>query len=694
MKFIPDFRSLPAQMILSFTAVVILTAIIAGIPSIWLVRRQLDYQAWSQIERGQYATQALYSAKQSEVADFAVLIAQRPTLQEMFAQGEQEKLVNYLESLLEGDELDLAAICDSNQKLIASTSEAAPDTICDTQSVGSQYMILKGIIPQVWLMAAYPLQSTSPVPGKVVVGLQLDDEFAALMRSQTGLEQTILVNGQVAATSYDTRAVFQATVFPQSAILNTPEVLICCTFDLGGQPYYAARLPLSGSGLEVEVALIVADINSAQRRLGWILAGAMLVVAVFGSAIGVFLARRISRPLVTLAETAAEFSRGDLSSPVSVETNLREVVQVSHALENARIDLLKNLTDLRKEKVWSSHLLESIVEGILTLDDELKITFFSHGAERITGWNRDQVLQRSCDEVFELVNSENSFSQHIPMPGMQSKVVVDLADRQATLSITGARLAPSEAGEAQVALVFRDVSEEELIHHILGHFIANVAHEFRTPLSALAASIELLLDQESDYTASEMQELLKSLHLGILSLQTLVDNLLESASMEAGHFRVSPRPYDLSAIVTEAVDTMRPLLDKYGQRLEVEMPADLPVVRADPRRTVQVLVNLLSNASKYGPPDAEITLGVTVNKNWVQVHVADRGPGIPEGYRENLFRRFDRPGISENPSKAGAGLGLSVVKAIVEAQGGKTELSDRPGGGSIFWFTLPIASEI
>jgi len=244
--------------------------------------------------------------------------------------------------------------------------------------------------------------------------------------------------------------------------------------------------------------------------------------------------------------------------------------------------------------------------------------------------------------------------------------------------------------DAQVALVFRDVSEAEAVHRLLGHFLANVAHEFRTPLSALAASVELLLDQAPDLSTAELAELLNSVHLGVLGLQTLIDNLLESASIEAGRFRVYPRPAHVSEIIGEAIRVMQPLLDRHGQRLVVELPATMPVVRADSRRTVHVLVNLLSNASRYGPDDVEIEVGATVQGDWVRVTVADTGPGVPPEARDDLFRRFVYPDLGNDRAQVGAGLGLSVVKAIVEAHGGEVGVDDRQGGGSAFWFTLPL----
>jgi PAS domain S-box-containing protein len=367
------------------------------------------------------------------------------------------------------------------------------------------------------------------------------------------------------------------------------------------------------------------------------------------------------------------------------------VALLARALGGARVDLQGTLAELRREKAWTDHLLEAIVEGIVTLDRKGRITFFSHGAERITGWRRDQVMGQTCDQVFKPTETDAAFSQLVPVPGRRQKIPVEMRDgREAILAVTGARLLPPDGEDAQVALVFRDVSEAEAVHRLLGHFLANVAHEFRTPLSAVAASVELLLDQAPDLTAAELEELLASLHLGVWGLQTLIDNLLESASIEAGHFRVYPRPSNLGEIIAEAIGMMQPSLDKRGQHLVVELPAAIPVVRADPRRTVQVLVNLLSNASKYGPDDAEIEISAGVRGDWVRVSMADSGPGVPPEYRQDLFRRFVHPGLGNDHAQVGAGLGLSVVKTVVEAHGGEVGIDDHEGGGSVFWFTLPV----
>ena len=238
---------------------------------------------------------------------------------------------------------------------------------------------------------------------------------------------------------------------------------------------------------------------------------------------------------------------------------MREITQVAQTLENARVDLLATMTSLQSERDWSDHLLASIVEGIITLDGGGRITFFSQGAERVTGWSTTEVMGRLVDDVFQLAGVEKPFSSILPsVPGGRQKADVLLAgDRVASLAITSAWLTRSGEKETEIALVFRDISEEEAVHRLLGQFLANVAHEFRTPLSALEASIELLLDQAPDLKPTELHELHTSLHLGILGLHTLVDNLLESANIEARRFRISPQNTDLGNVIAEAVQTMQ-----------------------------------------------------------------------------------------------------------------------------------------
>lgn len=678
-------------MIIAFITIVVLTSVTVGVPAIWLLQKQLDRQAWAQVEQGQRATIALYTSQTREVLNLANLTAQRPTLQELLEQNDIVALTNYLVILQHGIGIDKILICDSSDQLVATTDPNIPTSICHTWKTGNYHY--DPSFPQVCLTAHQSIGNSAGYLGEAFVCKRLDDNFTIQLRDETGLEQILRFEEVPVSTSFSGGISTLEFIQSHTTVLNQGESKRF--FEIMKASYYSAYIPLDEYGLRAEVVLDVKDIVSTRTRLVGILLLSILGISLVGSTLGVLHSRRISRPLIQLAKSAESFSLGDLESPVNIDTRLREIVQVAKTLESSRIDLRATMISLENERDWSEHLLASIVEGITTLDEKGHITFFSHGAERVTGWKREDVMGYLVDDIFKIAETNKPFSSVLSsVLDERQKIDVLLADGQtASLAITGARFTRSSEKETEIALVFRDISEEDAIHRLLGQFLANVAHEFRTPLSALEASIELLLDQAPDMSPTELHELYTSLHLSVLGLHTLVDNLLESANIEARRFRVSPRNSDLGNIIAEAVQTMQPLLAKYEQHLTIEMPVDIPVVRADPRRMVQVLINLLSNASRYGPPSEEIILQATVEMQYALVAVIDRGPGISAKHHTNIFRRFEFPHAEDSISQAGAGLGLSVVKAIVTAQGGKVGVDDRVGGGSIFWFTVPIAKE-
>jgi two-component system sensor histidine kinase SaeS len=147
----------------------------------------------------------------------------------------------------------------------------------------------------------------------------------------------------------------------------------------------------------------------------------------------------------------------------------------------------------------------------------------------------------------------------------------------------------------------------------------------------------------------------------------------------------------VDVILKEAQEIMQPLIEKYELKLETTPIEQSLLVMADQRRTVQVLVNLLSNAIKHSPANGLIRINNFIEADKLRVEVIDQGVGVPSEQRDNLFRRFSHLGTGAERVKPGAGLGLSVVKAIVDAQQGEVGITDYPQGGSCFWFTLRLA---
>jgi len=680
-------HSLPVQMVITLVGLVILTAAAIGIPAIYYLRNQSERFAQLSLEQGGRTALALISQQRSRLGSLALLTAQRPSLHSLLRAGRPQELESYLLELQRGAGLELLLVCDAEEQPILNRQGQLAARACALGRDATTFLPGADGGVQGWILAEQTLPAGS-VGGRVVTGQPLNQAYARELAKQADLDIVLYLDGEFLASSLE--AVEESN---RSGNWRLPEGREARLI-LGAETYFFHRLAEEGSGLELVLLFPAGGVASLQgvvtRVAGW----GILLVILLGSALGIARARQISRPLERLRAAAEGLRMGDLVSPVDARTDLVEVRQVAQGLEEARRALQHSLEQLQREKAWAEHLLDAVVEGILTIDRTGRINFFSSGAEKITGWKAETVLGRNLDEVFRVADEKAVFSQRIPAPGGRQKIPVLLeGGRQRMLSVTGGRLAPPEAGRAQAVLVLRDVSDEEAVRKLLGDFLANISHEFRTPLSALGASIELLMDQLPELSSEELGQLLGSIHLGILSLQTLIDNLLEGASIEAGRFRVYPREAAVEEILQQAVGTMQPLAEKYGQSIALELAPELPPVWADQRRTLQVLVNLLSNAIKWGPEGGVVTVSAKAEKGNVWVYVADQGPGIPPGMQEDLFMRFDRARVREGRGEYGAGLGLSVVKAVVEAQGGQVGAGSREGQGAVFWFTLPLAVE-
>jgi PAS domain S-box-containing protein len=419
----------------------------------------------------------------------------------------------------------------------------------------------------------------------------------------------------------------------------------------------------------------------------------LVSVSLLGVVIAILLSRRISKPINQLARSADALREGDLTTPLTTSSKLQEISQLTNALEDARVSLQHSLTQLRKEKAWIEDLLDSIVEGLLTIDDNARITYASQSIGGIIGTEPSGILGRSIDDYFIATTGEELFSHQIPAPNQNRRIPVMMNGKEILLSISTSEFVPPEAGNATRALVIRDVTDEERIHRLIGEFMANITHEFRTPLSALSASVELLIEQLPTLTAPEIEQLLNSLNIGIVNLQALIDNLIEAASIEAGRFKVNPKPVELNLIIQDAVDTIQPIAEKHHVKITPPRNRQAFLVMADRRRTAQALLNLLSNAIKHSPESSTVTLRTLILGKQVMLEVQDQGKGISTDIQSHLFNRFIAPESEEEQAELGLGLGLSVVKAIIEAQHGNVGFKNSDDEGAIFWFTLPMVEE-
>jgi signal transduction histidine kinase len=253
-----------------------------------------------------------------------------------------------------------------------------------------------------------------------------------------------------------------------------------------------------------------------------------------------------------------------------------------------------------------------------------------------------------------------------------------------------------ESGDTIGATVLlQDVTRLKRLDELKSDVVATVAHEIRTPLTALRMNTHLLLETLAGPLTPKQEELLIASREECERLDHLASSILDVARVEAGALRMESRPIAPIEVAGQATEPFREAAAARRVKLEIEVPADLPLVRADPDRLRLVFANLVGNALRYTPEGGEVRVAAARDGERVCFSVTDTGCGIATEHRPHVFEKYYRAGaVCEPPDAArGAGLGLSIARDIVLAHGGEIDVESEPGKGSRFWFTIPIAKE-
>ncbi len=247
---------------------------------------------------------------------------------------------------------------------------------------------------------------------------------------------------------------------------------------------------------------------------------------------------------------------------------------------------------------------------------------------------------------------------------------------QAALAIERAHLA-QKAEQAQLLQ-----ATERLERSLLN----SISHDLRTPLSSIMGALSSLRYEGNSPEAESKRELMDLAWEEAGRMNRFISNLLDITRLEAGVLKIKREPYDVQDLLGSCLASLEPRLKE--RKIKINIPPNLPLISMDSVLMAQVLINLLDNALKYSPPDATIEFSAGTRENWLEVEVADQGPGIPKEYLMQVFNKFFR--LSRHEEFSGTGLGLAISKGIIEAHGGTIWAENRPGGGSKIIFTLPL----
>ncbi len=409
-----------------------------------------------------------------------------------------------------------------------------------------------------------------------------------------------------------------------------------------------------------------------------------------------------------------------MSTKDDEEQLLRSVVQ-----QNAQsIHLARRRADeaLRKQSDWLRVTLSSIGDAVITTDVEGRVTFLNRVAESLTGWTQDEAMGRLLPDIFQILNEESR--QPVENPALRTLSagdIVGLANHTILIAKDGTECpiddsaAPirNEQGEVVgTVLIFRDISERkrmelererllaaaqaaqkqaEQANRLKDEFLATASHELRTPLTAVVGWSRMLRTGKLD--AENSARALESIERNATLQTKLIDDLLDVSRIITGKLTLDRRPLEIAHVVSDAVNTVRPAADAKNIAIETSFDAEAEPVLGDANRLQQVLWNLLSNAVKFTPKNGRIKVALQRVNSEVQVSVGDSGEGISSEFLPYVFDRFSQGDGKSTRSHTGLGLGLAIVRQLVELHGGTVKAhSDGPGRGATFKLRLPVLS--
>jgi len=224
-------------------------------------------------------------------------------------------------------------------------------------------------------------------------------------------------------------------------------------------------------------------------------------------------------------------------------------------------------------------------------------------------------------------------------------------------------------------------------------FLGTASHELKTPLTSVIAYAELLDDHDGKLSRDQAREFVGRLRAEAQRLLSLIEDILDLSRLESGKLVMKPRTLELGEVIRGAIETTRPLAQKFGVPIEYAPAAGLPQLSIDEVKIRQVLVNLIVNAIKFSPRDTPVRLRTLRDGPCVRVEVNDRGPGIAPDTATHIFELFGQIVPEDADTRGGLGIGLHLVKRITEMHGGHVGVNSRPGEGSTFWIRLPVAPE-
>lgn len=356
--------------------------------------------------------------------------------------------------------------------------------------------------------------------------------------------------------------------------------------------------------------------------------------------------------------------------------------------------------ELRKVKEHTEALLSSIGEGVVALDSEGRVMFINRSAERLTGWRAAKAMGQPWHAILPALDIEDgsvieperrahrlAFAAKRKIAHAVLYVRKDKKRFPAMITATPIFLQGRKWGVVQV---FRDMTKDLEAQRAAVEYISLAAHQMRSPLTIIRWTSEsLMAGDEGPLTPAQLAQM-KELHDADLRMITLVGAFLNVSRLELGSFAVTPKPTDVRTVLDGVAAELAPEAARASIVFKKAYPAAVPLIDADPRLLHVVFHNLASNAVKYGRKGGEVRIAVEPRPREIVVSITDDGIGIPKGDQPKIFSKLFRADAVQLLGIDGTGLGLYIIKTILEKTGGRVWFTSKEGKGSTFYVGIPM----
>ncbi len=441
-----------------------------------------------------------------------------------------------------------------------------------------------------------------------------------------------------------------------------------------------------------ETAKITAD-----KAVFWVLlSGTMCFLIAF--VLLVNLPSNIANPISELTESIKQIAEENYAQRVHFESH-SEFGQLASSFNTMAAKLEEynnsNLANLMMEKKRIETLINNMHDPVIGLDENLVVIFANEEEIKISGLKKEEFIGKSATDLSVRNDLIRTLIQDI-IPGeeirdtKQSPIKIFSGNKESYFEKETLNISITPTGETTAILVghvvfLRNVTSYKELDFAKTNFISTVSHEFKTPISSIKMSLDLLENDRIGKLNEEQKHLIEGIKDDANRLLKITGELLNMSQVESGNIQLSIQQADPKEILLYAISTTKTQADQKQITFELDCPNNTPRVMADSEKTAWVLTNLLSNAIRYSYENSIIYLTIREHEDKVEISVHDTGQGIAPEYKDKIFDRYFRvPGTK----KEGTGLGLAISKEFIEAQGGKITVDSEFGSGSTFTVTL------